>query len=129
MTKISVATGNGYDRAGRVDTRTCEDAFVDGALETERRPAHIANGGEPAQERVCSLGACYQVEVADVPRKEGCWRRPHQHSVPVHIDQARHQSAPATGDNFGVGEALDRYWVERDFFDRVAANENIHWGA
>jgi hypothetical protein len=37
-----------------------------------------------------------------------------------------HQRAPATGDDVGVGEALGRNRVFRDFLDRVPANENVH---
>ena len=34
--------------AGRIDARAFDDAFVDGALETEHRAAHVANRGEAA---------------------------------------------------------------------------------
>ena len=62
-----MTAGDGDDGAGRIDARAGDDALVDGALEPERRPAHVANGGEPAQQRVRRLRAGHQVGVADVP--------------------------------------------------------------
>ena len=52
LAEVAVTAGDGDYGAGRVDARTCDDALVDGALEAERRPAQVANGGEAAQQRV-----------------------------------------------------------------------------
>jgi hypothetical protein len=46
---------DGDHRAGRIDTRAIDDALVNGALETEHRPAYVANGGEAAHQSVCRL--------------------------------------------------------------------------
>ena len=129
LAEVAVTAGDGDDGAGRIDARAGDDALVDGALEPERRPAQVANGGEPAQQRVRRLGAGHQVDVADVPREQRRGRRPHQHRVPVHVDQPGHQRAPAAVDDVGVGEALGRNRVFRDLLDRVPADENVHGGA
>src|SRR5262249_56205762 len=67
LAEVAVTTRDGDDGTGRVDAGAGDDALVDGALEPERRPAHVANGGEPAEQRVRGLRAGHQVGVADVP--------------------------------------------------------------
>ena len=129
LAEVAVTAGDGDDGAGRVDARAGDDALVDGALEPERRPAQVANGGEPAHQRVRGLGACHQIEVADVPREQRRGRRPHQHRVPVHVDQPGHQRAPAAVDDLGVGAAIGWNRICRDLLDRVPADENVHAGA
>ena len=55
--------------AGRIDARALDDALVDSALQTERRPAHVANGGEAALQSVCRLDASHEILVADVTER------------------------------------------------------------
>ena len=100
-------------------------AFVDGALEPERRPAHVANGGEAAHQRVRRLGAGHQVGVADVPGEQRRRRRPHQHRVPVHVDQPRHQRAPAAVDQHRVFVSIDRDRARGDAFDFVPTDKDV----
>ena len=125
LAEVAVTAGDGDDGAGREDARTGDDALVDGALEPERRPAHVANGGESAHQRVRSFGACHQIEVADVPREQRCGRRPHQHRVPVRVDQPGHQRAPAAVDERGGGAAIGRDRICGDALDLVPADENV----
>src|SRR5262249_29763828 len=68
LAEVAVTTGDGDDGAGRIDAGPGDEALVDGALEPEHRPAHIANGGEPAEQRVRPLRPGRQVGVTDVPR-------------------------------------------------------------
>ena len=112
LAEVAVTAGDGDDGAGRVDARAGDGALVDGALEPERRPAHVANGGESAHQRVRSFGACHQIEVADVPHEQLYGRRPHHHRVPMRVDQPGHQRAPAAVDERGGGAAIgrDRTW-------------------
>jgi len=46
LAEIPMPAGDSDHGAGRIDARALDDALVDGALETERRPAHVANGGD-----------------------------------------------------------------------------------
>src|SRR5258705_602475 len=84
--------------AGRIDTRTFDDALINGALETEHRPAHVANGGEAAHQSVRRFLASYEIVEADVTERL-CRGRAGQHRVPMIVDQARHQRAPAPVDD------------------------------
>ncbi len=70
LAEVAVATGDGDDGAGREDARADNRALVDGALESEGRPTHVANGRESAHQRVRRLGACHEIEVTDVPREQ-----------------------------------------------------------
>ena len=121
LAKVAVTAGDGDDGTGRVDARPGDDALVDGTLEPERRPAHVANGGEPAHQCVRRLGACDQIEVSDVPHQQRCGRRPHHHRVPVVVDQAGHQRAPAAVDHRGIARHRN---VTADLRDLVADDKD-----
>jgi hypothetical protein len=43
--EVAVAAGDGDHRAGGIDARTGDDAFIDGAFDAEAGPAHVAHGG------------------------------------------------------------------------------------
>ena len=105
LAKVAVTAGDRDDGAGGIDARSGDDALVDRTLEPEGRPAHVADGGEAAHERVRGLGTGQQVEVADVAGEQGCGGGPHQHRVPVHVDQPGHQRPPAADDDLGIGTA------------------------
>jgi hypothetical protein len=110
---------------GKMRGRAGDGALVDGAFEPEGRPAHVANGGESAHQRGSSLGACHEIEVADVPREQRCGRRPHQHRVPVHVDQPGHQRAPATVDEHGGGTLIGRDRTCGDTLDLIPAHQDV----
>ena len=84
VAEIAVTAGDGDNSAGWIDARAGDDALVDGALQPERWPAHVANGGEPAHQRVRRLGACHQVQVADIIREQ---------LLPEWAEQASHANA------------------------------------
>src|SRR5262249_39546385 len=48
LAEVAMTTGDGDDGAGRVDAGRGDAAVVDGALAPERRPARVANSGDPA---------------------------------------------------------------------------------
>ena len=125
LAEVAVTTGDGDDGAGREDARAGNRALVDGALESEGRPTHVANGRESAHQRVRRLGACHEIEVADVPREQRCGRRPHQHRVPVHVDQPGHQRAPAAVDEHGGGASIGRDRTCGDTLDLIPAHQNV----
>src|SRR5688572_30825344 len=77
-------------------------------------------------QRVRSLGACHQVQVADIICEQGCRSRPNKHRMPMRVDETRHERAPTTGYCLSRGVPFDRNGVFRDFFNRVAAHENVH---
>ncbi len=109
---------------GRIDARALDDALVDGALETEHRPAHVANGGEAAHQSVGRLVASHEIVEADVAGRL-CRSRSHQHRVPVIVDQAGHQRAAAAVDDARVGPAVDRDRLRGDALDDVAPDQHI----
>ena len=61
--EVAVAAGDGDHRARGIDARTGDDAFIDGALEAEAVPAHVAHGREATHQRVGRLGAGQEVDV------------------------------------------------------------------
>ncbi len=108
LAEIPVPAGDGDHGAGRIDARALDDALVDGALETEHRPAHVANGGEAAHQGVrrfarqqsrllkpTSPNACAGVAGTSI-------------AVPMRVDQARHQRAAAAIDDRRVAPPIDR---------------------
>src|SRR5262249_45700114 len=121
LAEVAVTTGDGDDGAARIDAGPDAAARVEGALEPEPRPAYIANGGEPAEQRVRSLRAGHQVGVADIPGERLGGRRPHQHGVPVGVDQAWHERATAAVDD---GRLLRGRDVAADLLDLVADDED-----
>ncbi len=122
--EVAVSGRDRDHRAGWPDARTDDHAFIDGALEAPRRSAHVAHGGEPAHQRVGGLGARHEVGVALGVGQRGRGRRPHEDGVPVHVDQARHERAPAPVDDDGGGAAIGRDGRGRDAFDAVATHEH-----
>jgi hypothetical protein len=56
LTEVTVAAGDGDHRARGEDARTGQVACVDGALESERRTAHVPDGRESAHEGCGRLG-------------------------------------------------------------------------
>src|SRR5262249_23905587 len=124
---VAVAAGDSDDRARGVDARAGDDALVDSALEPERRPAQVANSREPAQEGGSGLGASEKVQVADVCCEQRCGCGPHQHRVPMHVDQPRHECAPAAVDQDGVRASVTDDWRRRDGLACVPADEDVRW--
>ena len=57
----------------------------------------ISTADIPSASQVIDGGE--QIVVADIAGKRGHRRRPHQHRVPMRIDQSRHQHAPAAVDD------------------------------
>jgi hypothetical protein len=55
LAEVAMTAGDGNHGAGRIDAGAGDHALVDGALEPGRRPADVANGGKPAQQRVRRL--------------------------------------------------------------------------
>ena len=99
-----MAAGDRDHRARRIDARAGDEPFVDRLLESESRPAQIADGGEAAHQGVGGLGGGDESGVADIVRHRGSGVRAHQHRVPMRVDQAGHQRAAA---------AVDRRWWRR----------------
>jgi hypothetical protein len=124
LAEIPVPAGDGDHGAGRIDARALDDAIVDGALETEHRPAHVANGGEAAHQRVGRLVAGQEIVVADVTHRLDR-RRPDQHRVPMIVDQAGHQRASAALDEARVRPAIERDGLCRNRLDPVAAYQDM----
>ena len=122
--EVAVTAGDRNDRTGRVDTRTGDEALVDSALKAEGRAAQIAHGRETAQQGITGFVTRDQVRVADVPRERLRGRRPHQHGVPVHVDQTRHERATATINEDGADAAIGWYRRGGDSLDAVAAHEH-----
>ena len=65
-----------------------------------------------------------EIVVADVTERL-CRSHPHQHRVPMRVDQARHQRASAAVDDACVGPTVDRDRLRRDALDHVAADQHI----
>ena len=55
LAKVAMSAGDSNHRARRIDAWADYDAFVDRTLQTERRPAKVANGGESAHQRLFRL--------------------------------------------------------------------------
>ena len=91
------------------------------ALEAERRPAHVANGGEAAHQRIRRLVAGREVGKADVAHRL-CRGGRNQHRVPVRIDQPRHQRSPVAGDAL-CACGLDG--LRRDARDHIALDQHV----
>ena len=110
---------------GDAITRLAGDGvLVDGALETERRSAQVANGGEAAHQRVCRLGAGHEIVVADVTQRL-CGSHPYKHRVPMRVDQAGHQRAAVAVDSLhGHARRVDNGRA-RDRPDDVTDHENV----
>jgi hypothetical protein len=125
LSEVAVAARHGDDGAGWEDARTNNRALVDGALEPESRPTHVANGREPAHQRGSRLSACHEIEMTDVPREQCGRRRPHHHCVPVHVDQPGHQRAPATVDEHGGGASIGRDRSGGDTLDLIPAHQDV----
>src|SRR5262249_21634231 len=66
LAEIAVTAGDRDDGTGREDAWTDHRALVDCLLKSKRRTAHIANGRETPHQRVVSLCAGHEVEVANV---------------------------------------------------------------
>src|SRR5262245_44910748 len=122
-----MTTGDGNYGARWIDSRTGNDAFVDGALEAKRRAAKIANSSEPAHQRVLGLVAGHQVEVTDVRRKQLRGSRPHHHRMPVHVDQPRHQRSTTSVDNSSIAVSVHMKRCCRDLFDSVSTNQDVRY--
>ena len=78
---------------------------------------------KPRIKRVRRLGARHEIAVADVAGDRLCWRGPYQHRVPVRVDQAGHQRAPAAVDHGRARLGGDRR--RRDAFDDVALDQHV----
>ena len=112
--------------AGRVDARALDDALVDGALETEHRPANVANGGEATHQGVGSFVAGQEIVVTDITERL-CRGRAYQHRMPVIVDQAGHQRAAAAIDDRGRRASIDRNRCPGNCFDQLASNQHVRW--
>lgn len=103
LAEVAMTTGDGDDGAGWIDARTGDEVLVDGLLEAEARPAHVAHRREAAHQRRGRFAGGEQIVVADIAREGGHRRRAHQHCVPMRIDQPRHQHATAAVDHQAGG--------------------------
>jgi hypothetical protein len=123
--EIAVAASDGDDRPRRIDARPGYQTFVDGALQPERRPSEVAHAREAAHQGSLGLRARQQVQVADVTVDRLGRQRPDEHSVPVVVDQAGHQRAPAALDASQFDARRIRNRTARDRPDDVAHDENV----
>src|SRR5687768_7302350 len=69
LAEISMTARDSDHGAGRIDARALDDALVDGALETECRPADVANGGKAAHQGCGRLVGSYEIVVSDVTER------------------------------------------------------------
>src|SRR5215467_2373065 len=100
--EISVSRGLRDDGSGGIDAWTDSGTFVDRTLEPEHRATHIAYRGEPSHKRCFSLPGRQHMKVGGVGGHEdrlGC--RGHE-SMPMRIDETRHQHAALTLDDRDV---------------------------
>ena len=93
-------------------------------LSPNDRPADVADGREAAHQRVGGFGARDEVGVADVARHRGRGR-PHEHRVPVRVDQAGHQRAAAAVDDRGGSARLDRNRVRGNARDDLPVDQHV----
>src|SRR4051794_34523863 len=68
LAEIPVPAGDRDHGPGWIDTRAPDDALIDGVLETEHRPAHVANGGEAAHQGVRRFVAGIEIVETDVAK-------------------------------------------------------------
>ena len=108
LAKVAVTAGDGEDRSRREDAWSGDHSLVDGALECERRSADVADGRESAHQRGRGFGPREKGEVAEVRGHQHGGRRPHQHRMPMVVDQPRHERASGAVDQHGVGSAIGR---------------------
>jgi hypothetical protein len=126
LSEVPVPAGDRDHGAGWIDARSPDDAFIDGALETEHRTAHVANGGKAAHQRVGRLVTGREIVVSDVTERIG-WRRTREHRVPVIVDQAGHQRPATPIYDRGGRASIDWNGRRGNSFDQVAANQYIGW--
>src|SRR5262249_47608794 len=107
VTKIAVTACRRNHGTGRENARTCYNALIDCLLEAEHGTAHVPNGGEASHQRVRGLGAGYKIDVPDVRREKLSGGRPHQHWMPVHVNQPGHQCATTAVNDYRVGFPID----------------------
>src|SRR5215471_16062776 len=125
LAEIAVTAGDRDDGTGRENARTDYSALVDRLLKPKRRTAHVANGRETPHQRVVRLGAGQEVEVANVASEQLHHRRPHQHRVPVHVDEPRHQRTPAAVNNGRSRHSVGGNCLGGNTFNLVSTNQNI----
>ncbi len=86
-------------------------------------PTEIAHGGETAHQGVAGLVSGNQVDVAGIRGRHQRGRRPHQHRVPVVVDQARHQRPATAVDD--RGGRIGRQRLGGDPLDPVALDPHV----
>jgi hypothetical protein len=96
-----------YHRARGVDARALDGAFIDRTLESEHRAAQVAHRCETSHQRRFSLPRGQYMEVRWIGgREQGHGGRCHER-MPVRIDKARHQHAPARRNNADISVNSD----------------------
>jgi hypothetical protein len=126
LAEVAVTARDRNDGAGWKDAWSDDDTLVDRALEPERRPTHVANGGKTTHQRVSGLCPRHQVQIAEIIREQLGRSGPNKHRMPMRVDEARHERTPTTDDDLSRGAPIDLDGIFGDFFDGVAANEDVH---
>jgi hypothetical protein len=120
-----MTAGDCNDRAGWENARASDDTLINGALEPEGRSAKIANSGESAKECIRCFGSRHQGRVADVSCHGGGGSRPHEHRVPVHVDQTRHQRSATAIEQDSVSIFIGGDRGRGNMLDLVSAHEHV----
>ena len=122
--EVAVARSLRDHRSRRPDARPGDQAFVDGALQTEHRPADVAHRGEAGQQQILRAGGLADLQIVRVGRGRLCQRQVVKGRVRVRVDQPRHQRAPAAVDRRQRGVRLGRGRTRADALDRFADDQH-----
>src|SRR2546429_9761970 len=85
-----MATGDGNYGTGGIDARTSHEPIINGALESERRSAKIANGGKASHQCIGGFVGRHDIVLTYVSCKGGSRGRGYHHSFPRLVGPPRH---------------------------------------
>ena len=119
---VAVAAGRRDHGAGRIDARPGREPVVDCLLQREGRAAEIPDGGKAAHQRSLGLCARGKEDIAYVRRQQRGDRKRREDRMPMGVDQARHQDAPAAIDHpravrrrrIAAGDLLDAIALDKE---------------
>src|SRR5262245_50249663 len=123
--EISMAGGLRNERTGRIDARTNDDPFVDGALKAKHWTAEVSHGCKTPHQRRLSLSCRQQLQIVRIRGHQGHLRRSGHEGVPMCVDETRHKDTPIPCDNAHVSARINCDRSRRYALDGLTCHEDI----
>src|SRR6516225_11083021 len=123
--EISMSGGLRNEGTGRVDARTNDDPFVDGALEAKHWAAEVPHRCKTPHQRRLSLSCRQQLQIVRIRGHQGHLRRSRHEGVPMRVDETRHKHTPIPRDNAHLSARINCNRSRRYALDGLTCHEDI----